>query len=130
MSICSYYWEKIQESQTLKYAETLNNSRPAQRIKAVVRFTLYIVDISTDILVGYDLYQKCHTMYSLVAFMILSLPGLSEGIQDLALDGYQGFLHLCKALSAPIWFLPAVARRLFKNIVDLDDEDNKREAIR
>ena len=129
MSICSF-WERIQESQAFKYAETLNNSRPAQRIKAVVKFVLYNVDITLDILVGYDLYQKCHIMYSLVAFMILSLPGLSEGLQNLAMRDYQGFLHLCKNFLAPIWFLPAVGWRLFKNIIDLDDEDNQREAIR
>ena len=123
-------WETVQQSQTFKYAETMNNSRPSQRIKATVKFVLYIVDISTDILVGYDLYQKCHIMYSLVAFLILSLPGLSEGMQALANDGYQGFLHLCKNLLAPIWFLPAVGWRLFKNIIDLDDEYNKMEAIR
>ena len=105
-------------------------SRPAKRIKATVKFVLYSVDIVTDCLVGYDLYQKCHIMYSLVAFLILSLPGLSEGMQSLALYGYQGFLHLCKNLLAPIWFLPAVGWRLFKNIIDLDDKRNQREAIR
>ena len=120
----------MKQSQAFKYAQTMNNSRPAQRIKATVKFVLYIVDITSDILVGYDLYQKCHIMYSLVAFMILSLPGLSEGMQALANDGYQGFLHLCKNLLAPIWFLPAVGWRLFKNIIDLDDERNQREAIR
>ena len=77
----SSYWKKIQESQAFKYAETLNNSRPAQRIKATLKFVLYSVDIAADCLVGYDLYQKCHIMYSLVAFLILSLPGLSEGIR-------------------------------------------------
>ena len=123
-------WETVQQSQTFKYAETMNNSRPAQRLKATMKFVLYIVDISTDILVGYDLYQKCHTMYSLVAFMIISLPGLSEGLQNLAMGGYQGFLHLCKNLLAPIWFLPVVGWRLFKNIIDLDDKRNQREAIR
>ena len=123
-------WETVQQSQTFKYAETMNNSRPAQRLKATMKFVLYIVDISTDILVGYDLYQKCHTMYSLVAFMIISLPGLSEGLQNLAMGGYQGFLHLCKNLLTPFWFLPAVAWRLFKNTLDLDDEYNKRVAMR
>ena len=122
-------WESMKQSQAFNYAQTLNNSRPAQRIKATVRFVLYIVDITSDILVGYDLYQKCHIMYSLVAFLILSLPGLSEGMQALAL-GYQGFLHLCKNLLTPIWFLPAVAWRLFKNTFDLDNEYNKRVAIR
>ena len=126
----SSYWEKIQESQAFKYAKTLNNSRPAQRIKATLKLVLYIVDIATDCLDGYDLYQKCHIMYSLVAFLILSLPGLSEGIQALTLGGYQGFLHLCKNLLTPIWFLPAVAWRLFKNTFDLDDEYNKRHAMR
>ena len=107
-------------------------SRPAKRIKATLKFVLYSVDIATDCLVGYDLYQKCHIMYSLVAFLILSLPGLSEGMQALAWGGrgYQGFLHLCKNLLAPIWFLPAVAWRLFNNTFDLDDEYNKRQAMR
>ena len=105
-------------------------SRPAKRIKATLKFVLYSVDIATDCLVGYDLYQKCHIMYSLVAFLILSLPGLSEGMQALANDGYQGFLHLCKNILTPIWFLPAVAWRLFKNTFDLDDEYNKRVAMR
>ena len=105
-------------------------SRPAKRIKAALKFVLYSIDIATDFLVGYDLYQKCHIMYSLVAFLILSLPGLSEGMQALALDGYKGFLHLCKNLLRPIWFLPAVAWRLFKNTFDLDDEYNKRVAMR
>ena len=123
-------WESMKQSQAFKYAETVNNSRPTQRIKATVKFVLYIVDITSDILVGYDLYQRCHIMYSLVAFMILSLPGLSEGIQNLALSGYQGFVHLCKYLLAPIWFLPAVGWRLFKNIIDLDDENNKIETMR
>ena len=71
----------MKQSQAFKYAQTLNSSRPAQRIKATAKFVLYIVDITSDILVGYDLYQKCHIMYSLVAFMILSLPGISEGLQ-------------------------------------------------
>ena len=123
-------WESMKQSQAFKYAQTLNSSRPAQRIKATAKFVLYIVDITSDILVGYDLYQKCHIMYSLVAFMILSLPGLSEGIQKLALGGYQGFIHLCKYLLAPIWFLPAVGWRLFKNIIYLDDEVNKCETFR
>ena len=105
------------------------HSRPAKRIKATLKFVLYSVDIATDCLVGYDLYQKCHIMYSLVAFLILSLPGLSEGMQALAL-GYQDFLHFCKNLLTPIWFLPAVAWRLFKNTFDLDNEYNKRVAIR
>ena len=119
----------MKQSQAFKYAQTINNSRPAQRIKATMKFVLYIVDITSDILVGYDLYQKCHTMYSLVAFVILSLPGLSEGLQNLRY-GYRGFLHLCKNLLAPIWFLPAVGWRLFKNIIYLDDEVNKRETLR
>ena len=103
-------------------------SRPAKRIKATLKFVLYSVDIATDCLVGYDLYQKCHIMYSLVAFMILSLPGISEGLQMMYCRS--GALHVCKNLFAPIWFLPAVGWRLFKNIIDLDDERNKREAIR
>ena len=127
MSICSF-WERIQESKAFKYAETLNNSRPAQRIKATVKFALYIVDITSDTLVGYDLYQKCHIIYSLVAFMILSLPGISEGLQMMSFGS--GALNVCKNLFAPIWFLPTVAWKLFKNILDLDDEGNKREAIR
>ena len=118
----------MKQSQAFNYAQTLNNSRPAQRIKATVRFVLYIVDITSDILVGYDLYQKCHIMYSLVAFMILSLPGISEGLQMMKFGS--GALHVCKNLFAPIWFLPAVAWRIFKNIIDLDDEHNKSETIR
>ena len=123
-------WESMKQSQAFKYVESKNNSRPAQRIKATLRFVLYMVDIVLDILVGYDLYKKCHIMYSLVAFMILSLPGLSEGMQKLARFGCKNFLSVGKNLLRPILFLPSVAWRLFKNIIDLDDEDNKREAMR
>ena len=121
-------WESMKQSQAFKYAQTLNSSRPAQRIKATAKFVLYIVDITSDILVGYDLYQKCHIMYSLVAFMILSLPGISEGLQMMKYGS--GALHVCKNLFAPIWFLPAVGWRLFKNIIYLDDEVNKCETFR
>ena len=121
-------WESMKQSQAFKYAETLKNSRPAQRIKATVKFVLYIVDITSDILVGYDLYQKCHIMYSLVAFMILSLPGISEGLQMMKYGS--GALYVCKNFFAPIWFLPAVGWRLFKNIIYLDDEVNKCETFR
>ena len=119
-------WESMK--QAFKYAQTLNSSRPAQRIKATAKFVLYIVDITSDILVGYDLYQKCHIMYSLVAFMILSLPGISEGLQMMKYGS--GALYVCKNLFAPIWFLPAVGWRLFKNIIYLDDEVNKCETFR
>ena len=121
-------WESMKQSQAFKYAQTLNSSRPAQRIKATAKFVLYIVDITSDILVGYDLYQKCHIMYSLVAFMILSLPGISEGLQMMKYGS--GALYVCKNLFAPIWFLPAVGWRLFKNIIYLDDEVNKCETFR
>ena len=121
-------WESMKQSQAFKYAQTLNSSRPAQRIKATAKFVLYIVDITSDILVGYDLYQKCHIMYSLVAFMILSLPGISEGLQMMKYGS--GALYVCKNLFVPIWFLPAVGWRLFKHIIYLDDEVNNRETLR
>ena len=117
-------WKLIKQSQAFKCAQTMNNSMPAQRIKATLIFVLYIFDMISDILVGYDLYQKCHIMYSLFAFMILSLPGISEGLIMMK------YGSVCKNLFAPIWFLPAVGWRLFKNIIYLDDEANKCETLR
>ena len=51
------------------------NSRICQRILAAVYFCLYICDICTDFLVGYDLIRRCHVIFGSVSILILTLPG-------------------------------------------------------
>ena len=115
--------DQILQSRPYKFAQIVHNSTIFRRIKAAVTFVMYVADIITDVLVGNDLYQKCHTMYSLVAFGILSLPGIVQGIQ-VQTFGPKSMIGFFKNLLTPIWFLPVVGWKLFINIFYLKDNDN------
>ena len=51
------------------------NSPEVRLLRALWALLLFIGDIVTDILVGYDLFVKCHFMYSVATFAFGALPG-------------------------------------------------------
>ena len=51
------------------------NSTPIRTLRALWALLLFIGDIVTDILVGYDLLANCHIMYSVATFAFGALPG-------------------------------------------------------
>ena len=96
-------------------------SRGFQRFLATLTFCLYISDVFTDCLVGYDLVKKCHVVLGSISFTILFMPGAAEGLWDL----FEDILHrrtsclgMCKALTKPIWFFPDTVVKLFKVIIN------------
>ena len=97
------------------------NSRSFQRFLATLTFCLYISDVFTDCLVGYDLVKKCHVVLGSISFTILFMPGAAEGLWDLFEDilrSRTSCLGICKALTKPIWFFPDTVIKLFKVIIN------------
>ena len=54
------------------------NSTFVRRLRAIWAFMLFIFDVAMDFIVGYDMFQNCHTMYSAAAFAFCAFPGFLE----------------------------------------------------
>ena len=119
-------WTQALQSRPFKLAQAIWHSRIFRRLKAILSFLLYVADVGTDILVGYDLIGKCHVLYGAAAIVIQFLQGIIDGLQTLGFACYFGeeisSLRFLVIFLTPIWFLPVTAWKLFNDIVYINDD--------
>ena len=95
------------------------NSTFVRRLKAIWAFVLFIVDIATDFIVGYDMFQNCHTLYSAAAFTFCAFPGFLEGLHRMATGS--DFPKAIALLFLPFWMIPYTVWTLMKDVYRNDE---------
>ena len=99
-----------------------SQSRYFLRLSAILDMILFVGDLITGLLIGYDLWKRCHILLSIEAFIICALPGFIEGLRDLGWDIHfrrLSFIRLSKEILNPIWFLPGTILKYKENIIHL-----------
>ena len=56
------------------------NSCAMRRIKANIALLLWLADVGTDALVGYDLINRCHYWFAAGVFTFMAMPGIIFGL--------------------------------------------------
>ena len=100
------------------------NSTFVRRLKAIWAFVLFIVDIATDFIVGYDMFKNCHTMYSAAAFAFCAFPGFLESLHRISTQAEHSdclpFLFSqsfnIALLFLPFWMIPYTVWTLMKDV--------------
>ena len=100
------------------------NSTFVRRLRAIWAFVLFIVDIATDFIVGYDMFKNCHTMYSAAAFAFCAFPGFLEGLHRMATQTGSDFRKAIALLFLPFWMIPYTLWTLMKHVYRIDRESN------
>ena len=77
---------------------------------------LFIFDVTTDFIVGYDLFQNCHTMYSAAAFAFCAFPGFLEGLHRMATQTGPDFGKAIALVFLPFWMIPYTGWTLIKDV--------------
>ena len=77
---------------------------------------LFIFDVTTDFIVGYDMFQNCHTMYSVAAFAFCAFPGFLEGLHRMATQTGSDFRKAIALVFLPFWMIPYTGWTLVKDV--------------
>ena len=93
------------------------------RLLALFSVVLYTFDTTSDTVVGVDLIKKCHQRYGWSVFSFVLLPGVIFGWYDYSVEEFRGKIHILKALTAPLWFLPYAFLKLCKAVIDQEEEN-------
>ena len=78
---------------------------------AIYSLILYCLDTGSDLIVSYDLFNKCHYFYASSVLSLVLLPGLVYGWYKKYVGGKD--YSIWKVMLAPLWFLPFTLRKLF-----------------
>ena len=87
-----------------------------RRLGAIKAFALFIFDVAMDFIVGYDMFQNCHTMYSLAAFAFCAFPGFLEGLHRMATQTGSDFRKAIALVFLPFWMIPYTGWTLIKDV--------------
>ena len=87
-----------------------------RRLGAIKAFALFIFDVAMDFIVGYDMFQNCHTMYSLAAFAFCAFPGFLEGLHRMATQTGSEFRKAIALVFLPFWMIPYTGWTLIKDV--------------
>ena len=87
-----------------------------RRLGAIKAFVLFIFDVAMDFIVGYDMFQNCHTMYSLAAFAFCAFPGFLEGLHRMATQTGSDFRKAIALVFLPFWMIPYTGWTLIKDV--------------
>ena len=87
-----------------------------RRLGAIKAFMLFIFDVATDFIVGYDLFQNCQTMYSAAAFAFCAFPGFLEGLHRMATQTGSDFRKAIALVFLPFWMIPYTGWTLVKDV--------------
>ena len=87
-----------------------------RRLGAIKAFVLFIFDVAMDFIVGYDMFQNCHTMYSLAAFAFCAFPGFLEGLHRMATQTGSDFRKAIALVFLPFWMIPYTGWTLVKDV--------------
>ena len=97
------------------------NSTFVRRLKAIGTFMLFIFDVAWDFIVGYDMFQNCHTMYSAAAFAFCAFPGFLESLHRMATQTGSDFLKAIALLFLPFWMIPYTVWTLMKDVYRIEE---------
>ena len=87
-----------------------------RRLGAIKAFVLFIFDVAMDFIVGYDMFQNCHTMYSIAAFAFCAFPGFLEGLHRMATQTGSEFRKAIALVFLPFWMIPYTGWTLIKDV--------------
>mgnify|MGYP001251013088 FL=1 len=87
-----------------------------RRLGAIKAFVLFIFDVAMDFIVGYDMFQNCHTMYSVAAFAFCAFPGFLEGLHRMATQTGSDFRKAIALVFLPFWMIPYTGWTLIKDV--------------
>ena len=87
-----------------------------RRLGAIKAVALFIFDVAMDFIVGYDMFQNCHTMYSLAAFAFCAFPGFLEGLHRMATQTGSDFRKAIALVFLPFWMIPYTGWTLIKDV--------------
>ena len=87
-----------------------------RRLGAIKAFMLFIFDVTTDFIVGYDLFQNCHAMFSAAAFAFCAFPGFLEGLHRMATQTGSDFRKAIALVFLPFWMIPYTGWTLVKDV--------------
>ena len=92
------------------------NSTFVRRLRAIWAFILFFVDVTMDFIVGYDMFQNCHTMYSVAVFAFCAFPGFLESLHRMATQTGSDFRKAIALVFLPFWMIPYTGWTLIKDV--------------
>ena len=100
-----------------------------KKLLDIYSFVMYLFDTGSDVLVSIGLINSCHFFFGASTLCLVFLPGFVYGwyhkfvrASDSNPRIVNGSDSTLRAIFAPLWFVPYTIRKLFRAILNTNDE--------